>query len=477
MPKTLSNVLSKAVRYGTMLMLVLLFGSMYLFGSGAYADSLINGLLSLISLLLTVILAQFYFRLRVDTGANRFYSLFLLAQAAMSFFLGLSSAVQHLPGMAPVNFAVITLEFLSSTAMGVLFLMYSFSQIALEEAQRQRLQRLLIVTLAISVLAILTNPLTGLLFSVNGEGAITYPKTYFLLPMLHTLLGIVGVYLFYRYAPDRKTFRALTSYSLCMMVFTVLDMFPLFPNQAVRLDNKIVFAPVISAYIIFFHLVLEQKLQSIRQQELLAQQSRDLAELRMQMMISQIQPHFLYNTLSVIYQLCGRDAQMARKMVRNFSTYLRTNMDSLKRTQPVPFAEELKHVNIFLDIEKQRFRDILNVEYDISCDDFTLPALSLQPLVENAVEHGIRSREEGGTVRISTYREPGRIVIAVCDDGMGFDTKQAFSDGRSHVGIENARTRLQMMCGGTLTIDSVPGQGTTAAIVIPDKPQTRREPQ
>lgn len=187
-----------------------------------------------------------------------------------------------------------------------------------------------------------------------------------------------------------------------------------------------------------------------------------------QIMVSQIQPHFMYNTLSVIYSLCDADKELAKEAILKFSNYLRANMASLQSSQPVPFEQELEHTKTYLWIERQRFGDILNVQYDVAVTDFVLPAISLQPLVENAVKYGIRSREEGGTVTISTRRENGKIYVRVTDDGMGFDPQTYQSDGRLHIGIENVRTRLKLMRGGKLEIESTPGSGTTATMILED---------
>lgn len=193
---------------------------------------------------------------------------------------------------------------------------------------------------------------------------------------------------------------------------------------------------------------------------------------QMQIMISQIQPHFLHNTLSVIYSLCDADTELAKEAILKFSGYLRNNMLTLRSTEPVPFSQELEHTKTYLWIEKERFGDILKVEYDINATDFRLPALSLQPLVENAVKYGVRSREEGGTVTISTRREDGKIRVSVTDDGMGFDPLTYQNDGRTHIGIENVRSRLKQMCGGALEIESAPGKGTTATIILEENDET-----
>lgn len=202
-----------------------------------------------------------------------------------------------------------------------------------------------------------------------------------------------------------------------------------------------------------------------------AQREKALTEIQTQVMLSQIQPHFLFNTLSVIYSLCGKDPMLAREVLGKFSDYLRANMTSLQSNQTVPFEKELEHTKTYLWIEQQRFGDILKVEYDIQYTDFRLPSITLQPLVENAVKHGIRSREEGGTVIISVRREHGKIYVRIIDNGIGFDTK-LLSDGNAHIGIDNSRARLKLMCDAELMIESKVGFGTTATIVLEDMGET-----
>lgn len=190
----------------------------------------------------------------------------------------------------------------------------------------------------------------------------------------------------------------------------------------------------------------------------------ELSEKRTQIMLSQIQPHFMYNALSAISILCLRNPEKARATVDNFSTYLRMNLDSLRNEALVPFERELVHTKAYLAIEKVRFGDDLNVEYDIQYSDFNLPSLTIEPLVENAVRHGICGREDGGTLLIRTERIGGQVVITVKDDGVGFTPGVMPQDGRSHVGMENVGERLRAICGGDLQIESAPGQGTTATI-------------
>ena len=196
-------------------------------------------------------------------------------------------------------------------------------------------------------------------------------------------------------------------------------------------------------------------------------------EAEVQVMISQIRPHFVYNTLSSIAILCDIDPKTAKEAAITFAKYLRANMDALKQKAPVPFEIELEHLKNYLYIEKLRFADALNIEYDIRTTDFELPILSIQPLVENAVKHGVGMKKYGGTVKISTRETDRSYEVVVSDDGVGFDMEEARkkqetkSDGRSHVGMENTKKRLKEMCGADIVIESRVGEGTTARVIIP----------
>ena len=143
------------------------------------------------------------------------------------------------------------------------------------------------------------------------------------------------------------------------------------------------------------------------------------------------------------------------------------NLESIKRTSPVSFEDELAHVKTYLQLEQMRFDEDLNVVYHIETTAFVLPALSVQPLVENAVKHGICPKEGGGTVSLTTRECQDYYEIVVSDDGVGFDTEEKKTDGRAHIGIENVRQRLRTMCNATLEITSTPGKGTDAVIKLP----------
>lgn len=192
-----------------------------------------------------------------------------------------------------------------------------------------------------------------------------------------------------------------------------------------------------------------------------------LREQRLSMMLSQIQPHFLYNTLNTITALCRANPKLAEETTVKFSRYLRENMYNMETYDTHPFERELDHIKIYLEIEKLRFGDRLNVEYDIKSTDFHVPVLTLQPIVENAVKHGICKRLEGGTVKIETRKEGRDDIIIISDNGEGFEPETVLNDDREHIGIQNANERLKNTVKTEMEIYSLVGVGTRVTIVIP----------
>jgi sensor histidine kinase YesM len=193
----------------------------------------------------------------------------------------------------------------------------------------------------------------------------------------------------------------------------------------------------------------------------------ELRACRSSVLLARIQPHFLYNVLNSIHQLCETDPRRAGAMVSAFAEYLQNNLSALEEPGTVPLETELAHVRAYLDIERIRFEDTLEIEYDVQCGGFSLPVLTVQPLVENDVKHGISKKLGGGRVVISVREDGESYIITVADTGRGFAPTEQKNDGQRHVGVENVRQRLFHMCAGTLTIESEVGVGTTATIRIP----------
>lgn len=241
------------------------------------------------------------------------------------------------------------------------------------------------------------------------------------------------------------------------------------------LSKYIFFILFIAALVVVLRIIPQGINASAKARELELQASRleaeknsieaELKESRISIMLSQIKPHFIYNTLGTIERMCLKDPQKAFDLVRNFSLYLRGNFSELNSVTPIRFAEELLHVEYYANIEKVRFPDI-GIEYDVQSTDFLLPALSVQPLVENAIKHGLMKLERGGRVLVRSYETQTHFCIEVTDDGVGFDTSLPI-DAKKHIGLRNIRERLKAMVNGELLIESEINVGTKAVILIP----------
>ena len=190
-----------------------------------------------------------------------------------------------------------------------------------------------------------------------------------------------------------------------------------------------------------------------------------LVESRISTMMSQIRPHFIYNTLGSIEQLCNIDPQKAGALVHNFAKYLRGNFRELDNPRPILMSQEMEHVRHYISIENVRFPDMTFL-FEMNSGDFHIPSLTIQPIVENAIKHGLMKLPKGGTIHVVSYETDNHYCVSVADDGAGFDTSELL-DERKHVGIRNIRGRLKAMVGGTLEIESTVGVGTKVLITIP----------
>lgn len=183
-------------------------------------------------------------------------------------------------------------------------------------------------------------------------------------------------------------------------------------------------------------------------------------------MLSQIRPHFIYNALIAIYNLNQENSVKAGTAILQFARYMRGNMQLIGKEEAIPFSKELEHIKNYVAIEQLRFDERLHVIYDIQFDQFYLPPLCVQPLVENAIKHGICKRLEGGTVSLQTYCDETWIYIVVEDDGVGFQTDILQRSETESLGIRNITRRLELYGNSQVQIHSIPGKGTTVTILL-----------
>ncbi|HME31150.1 MAG TPA: histidine kinase [Terriglobales bacterium] len=211
-------------------------------------------------------------------------------------------------------------------------------------------------------------------------------------------------------------------------------------------------------------------LNNVRIEMKLEQQARLLLQARMEALQSQINPHFLFNTLNSISSLVRRDPDSAREMIVNLGNILRRLLR--KGDSFVPLREEVEFLDDYLDIEVARFgNDKLKVvkELETSTLDHLVPSMILQPLVENAVKHGFASKVDAGSIRIRSRDAGHRVVIEVEDDGVGMPVTGSSTSSGTGIGMLNVTERLQVVYGDAaeITIQSQPGRGTLVRLVLP----------
>ena len=303
-----------------------------------------------------------------------------------------------------------------------------------------------------------SSPFTKLCFEIRefDFAALRGPLWFSCILVSGVLLLQLLVLTIIRFQETRKLEQLIpVSVALVIAASVALDMHVgMMPQPVAFLTMAIVIGSVF--YYIWLHLQFVRE----HEQDLMAAQ-------RIQIMMTQIQPHFLFNALNTIRALYAKDPPLADRTLEDFSTYLRQNLESLNSSDRIPFARELEHTRLYAEIEVLRFPNA-QVEYRIEDEQFEIPALTIQPLVENAIRHGIRNRKDG-LVTISTAREPDGHRITIQDNGVGFDTKKPASAGGAHIGLRNVKDRIEKMCGGTMELQSQIGMGTSIIIRIPDE--------
>lgn len=198
-----------------------------------------------------------------------------------------------------------------------------------------------------------------------------------------------------------------------------------------------------------------------------------LAQARLEALQAQIRPHFLFNTLNTILHFTYTDIKKGQQLLVKLADYFRRSLDT--EHPYIPLAEEVAYVNDYLFLEQSRFGDRLRVKVYVAPGAMSVrvPALILQPLVENAIQHGIGPREEGGAVYVRIRRRRDHISVLVADNGVGMrtDIRQQLLAGRRNpgIGLANVRERLLLVYGGRarMTIHSLPGRGTVVRLRLP----------
>lgn len=360
--------------------------------------------------------------------------------------------------------AIKILTFLSDIMSCLMIVAYSFCLTEFVNKYRKTTKAVAYVVLSICIVSIglcFANIFNEMFISYDARGADKngpFAVLYAIIFVVPQIINLIYLFANINYVGAKKT--------LLLSLFCAIPLIAS-PMQFFWEVTPVYVASTFSLILCYSLFVNEQIKKSAEKDKELLKKEIELIESKNAIFLSQIQPHFLYNSLTSIYSLCETDPEKAKLAIVDFSKYLRANLDSLKQKNLIPFNEELNHIKAYLRLEKLRYDEDLNIIYDIKSDNFLLPVLTVQPLVENAINHGICNTKQGGIIQIKTNETEDFFEIRVIDNGAGFNENELYDPNRSHTGIDNVRSRLKNMCGGTLEIASIVGVGTTAIIKIP----------
>lgn len=334
----------------------------------------------------------------------------------------------------------------------LLFFLYMISYVDFNKKLRNILIFLNYSLFLIFIILDLVNIFTGIFFTTDGGEYVRSNTMIISQGYQFIMLSVVFIVSLFN---KKLVLREKIAFSLyCILPLVAIILQNAFKGYAIAYASIL-----ISIEIVLFFINVSKNIELANIEE----KNKD-AQIRV--MMSQIQPHFIYNSLSAISTLITIDPPKAEKALDDFTEYLRHNLSSLTETNLIPFEDELKHIKTYISLEKIRFNDRVNVIYDIKVRDFYVPPLSIQPIVENAIKHGILKRLDGGIVTLKTYEDDDNYIIEVTDDGVGFDINSLDFNDNQHIGIANITHRLKTMGNGELKITSEVGNGVNVVITF-----------
>lgn len=451
-------------RISLVLMLLMFVGSFVIYipkNHGAMTSTIINFTLYMVALVFLFMLFVFnYTGTYGDSRSSRYFESMVVLLYFIVFIAGVTVSLEGHPEYRTVVVVFDVLSYFMSPFFYMVFWGYQYSMYHPKKWAKE-LTIIFMSICIIDMLVSLTNPLTGLQYTVNEMGYSEYLYNDMTTCVLLFAMSIVFTVYIINIECSLRKMLSMLSYFMFPVVLIIVNFLAYVFSPQLQLAAMSSIASVASLYLVFFNVHTDQKNELIRKRA-------EYTEMRSALMLSQIQPHFIYNCLATISALCDFDPKQAKDTTNKFSDYLRANIDAMSSNALIPFEKELKHVEAYTDLEKTRFGEKLSVEYDIKAKDFLVPSLTLQPIVENAVKHGVCRKRGGGKVRITSFETAEEYCIIVEDTGVGFDSKKEYENEEGkHVGIVNVKHRLQSLVGGSLKVESTPGEGTSAKITVP----------
>jgi len=411
-----------------------------------------NLVLSISALLLMILgLAVVIIMPAIERWSKQFYIVFFTILVLCSFSYVVDMLVAGRPGLAWAEKASVYFESLLSSLLMPMLALYLL-HCCNENRKNSALMRVVLILWCIYFMLLNITQFTTFIYYISPDNQYYRGPWYPLLlvpPIVTMAVNLIAV-IRRRAKLSRKHFMAFIIYIVFPMAGMLIQMLAyglLF----------IAFSMAISA-LLMFGIVLSDQIEQYMFQQ------REIAQQRASIMVLQMRPHFIYNTMMSIYYLCDQDPKKAQQVTLDFTTYLRKNFTAIASEHTIPFSEELEHTRAYLAVEQAQFEDRLFVIYDTEHTGFNVPPLTLQPIVENAVKHGMDPDGEPLRITIRTRQAGSVSEFEVEDNGPGFEPSD---DSEPHIALNNIRQRLEMMCGGQLIIAPREGGGTVVRVRIP----------
>lgn len=412
-----------------------------------------NTIIPLISLIFVVFID------RSSVGRKKYLLLSILAVIALFTIANYAgTTISNLPIEEVIGTNLTQVRFMTSTICYILrplllFLMciYFFKIPKLGEI-------ILVVPLIATIIQMIINFFHPFVFNISETNHYGGQSTNF---SIVTVIFYVAVFIIFSFIELRGTSASIVEVIAISVVLTTIVTGLLIDR--ITSDSDAFSHSIVAAFVLYYLIILLGQANKA-----LDQQALKLENQKNSLMISQIQSHFVFNTLNSIYVLMPSDPERAGKMLLNFSAYLKDNINFSKPdVKFITIEDELRHCQIYTDIEAVRFPKI-TVNYEINDGKYMLPPLTIQPMVENAIKHGV-SGKKGGTVVVSLYKEADNHIIVIKDNGKGVACEQD-THHHSGIGVSNVKSRIEELMKGQFDMEMVKDAGTTITISIPISP-------
>lgn len=310
------------------------------------------------------------------------------------------------------------------------------------------------------ILLLLITPFTGAVYRINENNEYVRSWGYYIWQTVTVItFAMIGIAVIVKWRRIKVFIRKV----ICIASLFIVTGIVCGHFTGISMTNIM----VVLISILLFLFYEECKTRAIaRNIKRLEQTKARLAESRLTMMTAQIKPHYIYNSMNVIRELCYSDPELAAETIAHFSGYLHGKIEAFSGNGLTTFEKEIDLVKEYIAIEYADDNKKFKVDFDLKCTDFKIPALTVQPLVENAVKHGIDRYSDKSLVCISSFEKDDNIVIAVTDNATAEEGNDSLFAEKRGIGLTNVAERLKLMCGGKLQI-SHDETGTSARIVIP----------